>query len=128
MARDGVATGFLADMRVRDVSIGFLGLGAPRAAWLRPRDVVVLQLATQVANALENARLMERLEIGLGQERHLTAQLETLMGLTLLPQGDVSEAAVAQLLLERIISALRSEEHTSELQSRQYLVCRLLLE
>src|SRR3712207_7780308 len=26
------------------------------------------------------------------------------------------------------ISWLRSEEHTSELQSRQYLVCRLLLE
>src|SRR3712207_7353683 len=26
------------------------------------------------------------------------------------------------------IEALRSEEHTSELQSRQYLVCRLLLE
>src|SRR3712207_8623572 len=25
------------------------------------------------------------------------------------------------------IEALRSEEHTSELQSRQYLVCRLLL-
>src|SRR3712207_7927424 len=25
-------------------------------------------------------------------------------------------------------TALRSEEHTSELQSRQYLVCRLLLE
>src|SRR3712207_7667215 len=27
-----------------------------------------------------------------------------------------------------ICSASRSEEHTSELQSRQYLVCRLLLE
>src|SRR5947209_9152736 len=26
------------------------------------------------------------------------------------------------------IAAIRSEEHTSELQSRQYLVCRLLLE
>src|SRR3712207_7500507 len=26
------------------------------------------------------------------------------------------------------INELRSEEHTSELQSRQYLVCRLLLE
>src|SRR3712207_6901119 len=26
------------------------------------------------------------------------------------------------------VRALRSEEHTSELQSRQYLVCRLLLE
>src|SRR3712207_7885330 len=28
----------------------------------------------------------------------------------------------------RYRDALRSEEHTSELQSRQYLVCRLLLE
>src|SRR3712207_8254923 len=27
-----------------------------------------------------------------------------------------------------VAAALRSEEHTSELQSRQYLVCRLLLE
>src|SRR3712207_8563945 len=26
------------------------------------------------------------------------------------------------------VPAIRSEEHTSELQSRQYLVCRLLLE
>src|SRR3712207_7622758 len=30
-------------------------------------------------------------------------------------------------LLELLVG-LRSEEHTSELQSRQYLVCRLLLE
>src|SRR5258707_10319479 len=29
---------------------------------------------------------------------------------------------------KRCASARRSEEHTSELQSRQYLVCRLLLE
>src|SRR3712207_8761585 len=28
----------------------------------------------------------------------------------------------------RLVDAPRSEEHTSELQSRQYLVCRLLLE
>src|SRR3712207_7285708 len=27
-----------------------------------------------------------------------------------------------------VVHAARSEEHTSELQSRQYLVCRLLLE
>src|SRR3712207_8113435 len=30
--------------------------------------------------------------------------------------------------LAAAVTALRSEEHTSELQSRQYLVCRLLLE
>src|SRR3712207_8029840 len=32
------------------------------------------------------------------------------------------------LLGECVVLLLRSEEHTSELQSRQYLVCRLLLE
>src|SRR5258707_11805058 len=40
-------------------------------------------------------------------------------------------AGVAYLKLleaERLTRSFRSEEHTSELQSRQYLVCRLLLE
>src|SRR3712207_6958319 len=31
-------------------------------------------------------------------------------------------------MLSRVTGESRSEEHTSELQSRQYLVCRLLLE
>src|SRR3712207_7707468 len=31
-------------------------------------------------------------------------------------------------VLEQLTGKRRSEEHTSELQSRQYLVCRLLLE
>src|SRR3712207_7832698 len=34
----------------------------------------------------------------------------------------------ARLNLLEAFSQARSEEHTSELQSRQYLVCRLLLE
>src|SRR3712207_8736354 len=38
------------------------------------------------------------------------------------PQSDTAKA------LRRIPAHARSEEHTSELQSRQYLVCRLLLE
>src|SRR3712207_7696962 len=32
------------------------------------------------------------------------------------------------LVMGEDVGKLRSEEHTSELQSRQYLVCRLLLE
>src|SRR3712207_7336567 len=40
--------------------------------------------------------------------------------LRLLPRG-LSNAEIADALF-------RSEEHTSELQSRQYLVCRLLLD
>src|SRR5258707_8824092 len=35
---------------------------------------------------------------------------------------------LAERLSARVLSLDRSEEHTSELQSRQYLVCRLLLE
>src|SRR3712207_9146227 len=31
----------------------------------------------------------------------------------------------ADVVLHAIVDAMRSEEHTSELQSRQYLVCRL---
>src|SRR3712207_9110433 len=38
------------------------------------------------------------------------------------------QPAVAQRLTRGGNCELRSEEHTSELQSRQYLVCRLLLE
>src|SRR5687768_17803684 len=33
-----------------------------------------------------------------------------------------------EVLIELVNKALRSEEHTSELQSRLHLVCRLLLE
>src|SRR3712207_8645028 len=38
------------------------------------------------------------------------------------------EVAVQRIVLVHPEAAVRSEEHTSELQSRQYLVCRLLLE
>src|SRR3712207_7329863 len=40
--------------------------------------------------------------------------------------GKKDEAAAA--VPDELVRATRSEEHTSELQSRQYLVCRLLLE
>src|SRR3712207_8490839 len=41
-----------------------------------------------------------------------------------LPEEDLGGLAVARFRQIEV----RSEEHTSELQSRQYLVCRLLLE
>src|SRR2546425_8084451 len=47
-------------------------------------------------------------------------------GFILIPQ--VGQVFVANLTLERLRDVLRSEEHTSELQSLAYLVCRLLLE
>src|SRR3712207_8561641 len=66
------------------------------------------------------------------------ADREETAGRVELPPADADEAAhaiqeVRQLVevpLEDDLDGLpqRSEEHTSELQSRQYLVCRLLLE
>src|SRR3712207_9003971 len=42
---------------------------------------------------------------------------------------DVDSGEMRQpVVLARGAAEIRSEEHTSELQSRQYLVCRLLLE
>src|SRR5438445_4899637 len=38
------------------------------------------------------------------------------------------DGVVPQFFCEQRVQKNRSEEHTSELQSRQYLVCRLLLE
>src|SRR3712207_7084190 len=45
--------------------------------------------------------------------------------------GDLHDLALEAAVgvgIDRHLDLLRSEEHTSELQSRQYLVCRLLLE
>jgi PAS domain S-box-containing protein len=109
VTKEGLMTGFLVSLRSRDRSVGLMALGARNPAWGRPSDAVILQAAAQVVGALESVRLMERLESGLKQEQHLTAQLERLMSLTLLPQGDISEEEMAQLLLERIVGALGAE-------------------
>src|SRR3712207_7509104 len=49
-----------------------------------------------------------------------------IIGITSLPNQGRNRRKFAQLKHE--YDKRRSEEHTSELQSRQYLVCRLLLE
>src|SRR3712207_7242570 len=55
------------------------------------------------------------------------ARVVVLHHLVVDPQRRELVAAV-RLREEAALVAERSEEHTSELQSRQYLVCRLLLE
>src|SRR3712207_7666953 len=44
------------------------------------------------------------------------------------PEMNSTEMPVSSVNWPKAPSRSRSEEHTSELQSRQYLVCRLLLE
>src|SRR5258707_9718549 len=65
-----------------------------------------------------------------------TTEIYTLSLHDALPISVVQEGQFAQALGQDLVAELmvlredfrRSEEHTSELQSRQYLVCRLLLE
>src|SRR5438445_4999669 len=44
------------------------------------------------------------------------------------PAGRDFDRIAGEMVCRTRIEQIRSEEHTSELQSRQYLVCRLLLE
>src|SRR3712207_8464426 len=57
--------------------------------------------------------------------RRLRRQLPAAPGVD--PRHDVRDQRRLLVAVERAV-LLRSEEHTSELQSRQYIVCRLLLE
>src|SRR3712207_7441665 len=47
---------------------------------------------------------------------------------TPIERNEVSKTTVRYAVVQLPVPDCRSEEHTSELQSRQYLVCRLLLE
>src|SRR3712207_7500249 len=68
-------------------------------------------------------RVLRVREIGIRAEQLDRPAARLLQQLQVLRQP--RDAELGQPMLAR---AERSEEHTSELQSRQYLVCRLLLE
>src|SRR3712207_7945851 len=57
----------------------------------------------------------------------LRAFVHAVLAYTGAPQVDIVGHSLGGTLARAWMKADRSEEHTSELQSRQYLVCRLLL-
>src|SRR3712207_7234604 len=77
--------------------------------------------------------------VAANRERRRGHELRARLGGGRLRRGDEQLLALRLARAEAVVVAtglglglaarvLRSEEHTSELQSRQYLVCRLLLE
>src|SRR3712207_7890167 len=65
----------------------------------------------------------------LAEARVQTTLPELRPGLTLLTRlWPLLSSTLGAAILGLFLPQVRSEEHTSELQSRQYLVCRLLLE
>src|SRR3712207_8629520 len=84
---------------------------------------------TTLFRSLDHLRPLDRDH---GRAVGLVGHVEVEVGLL----ADVDEVLDELLAVARVadedpvlrVAADRSEEHTSELQSRQYLVCRLLLE
>src|SRR5438876_8473872 len=67
---------------------------------------------------------VERVASGIAVEEHVVA-----VPPNVLPLGTIIfEVSLAVPLIAGVIPEVRSEEHTSELQSPVHLVCRLLLE
>src|SRR2546422_10847780 len=115
---DGVRSYVIVPLVVRSTAIGTLAVASVKPNQYSEADAEFLRdAAGQIALALENmkayqeiAALKARLEhenVYLQEEIHREYNFVEMVGSSL---------------------ALRSEEHTSELQSRLHLVCRLLLE
>src|SRR5437879_8994327 len=75
------------------------------------------------ARAVSRERLEEEAKLAEGVVRQLTLPWAKLIGT--IEQAASRDVAILQLQPD---AEQRSEEHTSELQSPMYLVCRLLLE
>src|SRR3712207_8805305 len=80
---------------------------------------------------LEDVSGIPKARLSRYENGHVAPSIQTLERLS--RALNVSEASLLgdqRAVLEQFFAVLneRSEEHTSELQSRQYLVCRLLLE
>src|SRR3712207_7378405 len=90
----------------------------------RPPRSTLFPYTTLFRSAIELAELADLLG-------NPTCRLVTIVGPGGIGKTRLALQAAAELLstfADGIFWVPRSEEHTSELQSRQYLVCRLLLE
>src|SRR3712207_7477307 len=86
----------------------------PPRSTLFPYTTLFRSIESYLRDNLENKRFLHSLSVR-----------DTAVKMAKVYNIDVEKSKIAGLVHD---CAKRSEEHTSELQSRQYLVCRLLLE
>src|SRR3712207_8823511 len=92
----------------------------------RPPRSTLFPYTTLFRSVHGAADIAQQHELGLGDLALLAGQLHRVA--TVLHVAAHRAAQVDDVAASRRLLTARSEEHTSELQSRQYLVCRLLLE
>src|SRR5207253_9961101 len=91
------------------IPIFFLLTRRPPRSTLFPYTTLFRSAAHEISRTLGRAADSARLDYALRLHTHLVHGIDNALG-------------------NRVMAATRSEEHTSELQSRGHLVCRLLLE
>src|SRR3712207_7977533 len=96
---------------------------------------MINKIVASIAEALEGVKDGSTVLIGgFGAVGQPDALIEGLIEqgakdlVAVLNNAGTGRVGVAKLMELGRVRKIRSEEHTSELQSRQYLVCRLLLE
>src|SRR3712207_8936698 len=92
----------------------------------RPPRSTLFPYTTLFRSVHVGARAAPRLVVA--GVRALAAAVGVRVGDLKAPEPDARALDLQRRLLRLADAQRRSEEHTSELQSRQYLVCRLLLE
>src|SRR3712207_8693759 len=88
----------------------------PYTTLFRSRDKAALRRSLAGADKVVHLAA----EVGVGQSMYAIDRYVSV--------NDLGTAVLFQQLIDNPVKRVRSEEHTSELQSRHYLVCRLLLE
>src|SRR2546422_10579009 len=98
-------------------------IAEPGGRFINERDVAERRRVAVLGNEL--AKLLFDQEAPVGQQVYLGDTPFTIVGVM---RPKLQNSSYQQRDQDRIFIPARSEEHTSELQSRLHLVCRLLLE
>src|SRR5690625_3878059 len=92
-----------------------------------PENLVACQMAVRVVHLLELIDVKQQQRDRHAGRAGLQFTFEQLRQVTAVEQAGEVIGPAHQIELGRLFTQSRSEEHTSELQSRGHLVCRLLL-
>src|SRR3712207_8650513 len=105
------------------------GYGTPRDTGISVKPISVSATRAIVEFAFELAKRHRRRKVTLGHKANIMKFSDGVWLETGLRLADgYRDVGFEAIQVDELAMWLRSEEHTSELQSRQYLVCRLLLE